>query len=484
MLTTPQPRTRQTTELLFQPKQLRVEDIEFVKSLGRIDGANIAIERSVKQYRLKTPVTVPLSKVLALGQRGLDQYILQGLTLNRPKLIPLVLDNKSLVELAKHFLRKYSGSVQSLYAYTNTVAQYAARWNTTPDQIISDAKKNRKRILAHQKAIEDLIADLQDQGRSPGRLHGIAKQLRSWYRVNGIEVKLSTVPRPKVTYKDRSPSQQELALLLDVADLRGKVIISLLALGGFREETLTLLRYRHVKEDLEKGVDPVHIHVERDITKGDYEEYDTFVRAEAPHYMRQYFDARRTGRLDPRIEPETITDESPLIRDSLWDKTRGSDQPRPIGPKQLYKVVHDLLFKTGLIKRGGKHYPLRVHSIRKFFKTMLVAAGVPESHADYMMAHVEDTYNQVRDLGADTLRESYAKGQLCIRPASQQNLTKTLISLIQAAGKDPSKYLTGTALSEPHRVVTGPETVDQREARILLSELVEYVREQVQSGRS
>jgi hypothetical protein len=91
-------------------------------------------------------------------------------------------------------------------------------------------------------------------------------------------------------------------------------------------------------------------------------------------------------------------------------------------------VVHYLLFKTGLIKPGEKpgekHYPLRVHSIRKFFKTNLVGAGVPESHADCMMAHVEDTSNQVRDLGVDRLRESYARGQLCILLQSQQNLTR------------------------------------------------------------
>ncbi len=140
--------------------------------------------------------------------------------------------------------------------------------------------------------------------------------------------------------------------------------------------------------------------------------------------------------------------------------------------------------KTGLVKADDKHHAMRVHTFRKFFKTNLVQAGLPESHADYMMGHVTDTYNQVQSLGVEKLRESYARAQLCIRPQSQRNLTKTLINLIQAAGKDPSKYLTGAALSEPHRVTATPETVDQREARILLSELVEYVREQVQSGRS
>ena len=42
----------------------------------------------------------------------------------------------------------------------------------------------------------------------------------------------------------------------------------------------------------------------------------------------------------------------------------------------------------------------------------------------------------------------------------------------------------GISLSEPHGINATPETVDQRDERILLSELVEYVREQVQSGTS
>src|SRR5437667_1824785 len=139
MLTMPQTRTRQTTELLFQPKQLRIEDIEFVKSLGRIEAANLIVERSIRQHRLKTPVIVPVSQILALGQRGLAQYIIQGLTTNQPALIPLVLANKSMVELARHFLRKFSGSTLSLYTYCNTIASYARSWQSSPDEIIADA---------------------------------------------------------------------------------------------------------------------------------------------------------------------------------------------------------------------------------------------------------------------------------------------------------------------------------------------------------
>jgi len=79
--------------------------------------------------------------------------------------------------------------------------------------------------------------------------------------------------------------------LVNIADLREKVIIATLALGGFREGTLVRLRYRHVREDLERRIVPLHIHVESEITKGKYHDYDTFLGEEAIEYLRLYLEA-------------------------------------------------------------------------------------------------------------------------------------------------------------------------------------------------
>jgi len=59
----------------------------------------------------------------------------------------------------------------------------------------------------------------------------------------------------------------------------------LLALGGFGEGTLIRLKDRHVRTDLEKGVVPIHVHVEAEITKGKYHDYDTYLGAEAATYL-------------------------------------------------------------------------------------------------------------------------------------------------------------------------------------------------------
>jgi intergrase/recombinase len=43
------------------------------------------------------------------------------------------------------------------------------------------------------------------------------------------------------------------------------------------------------------------------------------------------------------------------------------------------------------IKPRGRMYELGVHSLRKYFKTQLLALGVQPDYVDYMMGHTVDT---------------------------------------------------------------------------------------------
>jgi len=140
----------------------------------------------------------------------------------------------------------------------------------------------------------------------------------------------------------------------------------MLALGAFREETLSKLQYRHVREDLENNLTPIHVHIEAEITKGKYHDYDTFIGAEAAHFLKLYIEQRRNG--TEKIPPETLTEQSPLIRDVR------SRTPKSISSKQVRKLVHQLYLQANLIKQlNGRMYDLRVHSLRKYFKTQLLA---------------------------------------------------------------------------------------------------------------
>jgi site-specific recombinase XerD len=457
-----------TTELILKPKQLRLEDLPFLQVLGHVDGDNIVLDHSPKGYKLKTPVTVPVEKILQVGQPGLVEYVLRSLLAERPRLIPFVLENQSLVEMARYLLRYRTGSPKTLYVNVDAIARYVQRLGISPDALISDVKTtddlvDMVKIPKHIRALEDFVGELQDRGLAPSRIANYVKAIRSLYRVNSVDVNLPHSISRRSVRPDRAPKPEELERLLDVADLREKVIVSMLALGGFREGTLARLQYHHVKEDLEKSIIPIHVHVECEITKGKYHEYDTFLGEEAVEYLRLYVDARRQGSIHPEIPPEEISDGSPLIRDEMYEI------PRPIGEKQLYKLIHSLYFKAGLLKAGQKGgYDLRVHSIRKFFKTQLMALGVQSDYVDYMMGHTVDTYHDIQSKGVEFLRNIYAGAALSIKPRTGISKIDMVKEFVRGLGLNPEELLVQKAFSEAETKYLDPQERERADIRVLM----------------
>jgi len=472
-----------TTELILKPRALTPEDLPFLQALGRIENGMLILERSPKGYHLKTPVTVPLERILSVGQKGLVEYVLLSLLAERPRLIPFVLENQSLLELARYFLRYRTGSAKGLYVYVNTIYLYSNWLGYSPDKIIADCKDPQSvpdpgKIHKHTKFLEDFLSAMQDRHLSPGRINAAAKHVKALYHVNEIDVRLRYSLSGRVTNKDRAPKPEELQRLLDVADLRQKIIITMLALGGLREGTLVRLEYRHVQEDLERSVVPLHIHVEADITKGKYHDYDTFLGEEAVEYLRLYLEARRQGNIHPEIKAEEISDDSPLIRDEMYEV------PRPIGEKQLYKLIHSLYFKAGLLRKnhnGG--YDLRVHSLRKFFKTQLMALGVQPDYIDYMMGHTVDTYHDIQSKGVEFLRSLYANSGLRIRPKSALTPTDQLRAMARGFGLSSEEAARLLTSSEPHRGFITEKEREEHEIRVLCEAITERIKEKIISGR-
>ncbi len=102
-------------------------------------------------------------------------------------------------------------------------------------------------------------------------------------------------------------------------------------------------------------------------------------------------------------------------------------------------------------------YNFRVHSLRKFFRTRLISKGVSESHADYWMGHITDTYNQVQSLSIEKQRQEYAASGLSIKPQTQITKLDTIKEIIRAMGEDPDKILTRTAQTEQAITSITPE---------------------------
>jgi len=260
--------------------------------------------------------------------------------------------------------------------------------------------------------------------------------------------------------------------------LREKVIVSTLALGGFREGTLARLQYRHVREDLEKSIIPLHVHVESEITKGKYADYDTFLGEEAVEYLSLYLDARRGGNIHAEIPPEEISDDSPLIRDEMYEV------PRSIGEKQVRKRIHGLYFKAGLLKQNnGGRYALCVHSLRKFFKTQLMALGVQSDYIEYMMGHTISAYHDIQSKGVEFLRGIYANSGLRIRPKGSLTPKEQLRAIARGFGLSPEEAARLLTSSEPHRSYASQEDREEHEIRVLCDAITERIRQKIMSSQ-
>jgi len=389
--------------------------------------------------------------------RDVVNYLIKSLGLKMPSLILFTLKNESVFNVAKYLKRGLTASASSCNIYIYSISRFSRWLKMEPDEVVEWLRNNRKRadpdrLYDLSCKLDDWIGELQSEGLAPSSICNFVKSVKTWIRVNlRAELTLPYRLKRRIKYRDRAPTQKELCKLIDLADLRGKVIVSMLALGGFRVGTLVKLKYYHVKEDLEAGRIPVHIHVEAEITKGKYADYDTFIGQEAVEYLKAYLDKRRRGSLrrdGSGIPPEVIHDESPLIRNARLREVK------PVTSRHISDYIHKLYIEAGLIKpSNGKMCTLRTHSIRKFFRTQLAALGVERDYIEYMMGHKISTYHDIKMKGVEFLRNIYAAVDLRIRPKEKADIYDFVEDILKSRNYFVNRELLRKAIVKPHRTV-------------------------------
>jgi hypothetical protein len=448
-------------------------------------GANalqaLTVTHSPLGKKLKAPITLQLPKTQSRAEEKLRQYVIDSLSWKMPSLVPFTFNNNSALEVAKHLLRHRTGSSGTLYQYVYGIHRFSQWLNIQPDQLIQncqdqDGDPNPKTLAKYSRLLDDFVGELQAEELAPGSISNHVKGVKALFRASNLKIELAYSLSKRIIYKDRSPTPEELAILIDMADIRVKTIISMLGLGGFRTGTLVKLEYRHVKRDLERGIIPIHVHVEAEITKGKYHDYDTFLGQEAADYLKLYLQIRRQG--TDKMPPETITDETPLIR-NMQQRI-----PIPITTSAIHKLVHELYQKAGFIplQSVGRRYDLRVHSIRKFFRTQLAALGMPTDYIEYLMGHTISTYHDIQMKGVEYLRGIYSASALSIKPKTRVSKIDALKEIIRAWGLNPEEILTKEALTRPNATVIARDQLEECQLHqlsiALKQELLKEIREE------
>jgi integrase len=411
---------------------------------------SITITRGLSGRRLKQPFTIEIPETESAAERKLRQYVIDALIGWHPKLVQFTLKNSTTMEVAKHLLRHRTRSLHTLRNQIYDVYRFSTWLRKSPDDLVSQCKGKdqvpiAKVVIQMERLLADFADNLQEEnGLAPATVYNMVKAIRFFFQLNGVRFSTPCRRSKWSVYEERAPTPEELRKTLNVADIRGKVIIALMAVGGFRSGTLVQLKYRHVKRDLENGTIPIHVHVEPEITKGKRHGYDTFLNREATEYLKAYLDARKRGRMGQ--PPECLNDESPLISNH--------HKVKPLTAGTIHDIVNALYIKAGVLTANRKirRYALNAHSLRKFFLTQMISTGIERDYVEYMMGHSLSIYHDVKTKGVDFLRRIYLASGLSIQPATKASKILDLIEIIRSWGLDPEEILTQEALNYPNRV--------------------------------
>ena len=257
----------------------------------------------------------------------------------------------------------------------------------SPKEIVVRARKD---LAGFQDSLEDLVAQLESEHKSPGYILGILKAVKSWLRYNDVtltrKIKITNSTATPTIENEQVPSQDELARIFRASPSRVKIAAALIAFADLRPQTignhdgrdgLTLkdlpeVRIENNEVKFEKI--PTMIVVRPTLSKAKHK-YFTFLSSEGCTYLKEYLDERlRSGE---RLAPET-----PLI---------GHERPRKATRPFLLtrKVTH--LIRMCMRKAGIRKRP---YVLRAYAETQLIIAEskgkISHPYLQFMAGHKGD----------------------------------------------------------------------------------------------
>jgi len=225
---------------------------------------------------------------------------------------------------------------------------------------------------------------------------------------------------PKLLKRDII-EKDDIRRLILAGDTRSRALISVLASSGLRIGVSALkLQLKHFRDPLDKELPAYMLEIPEELTKAEYGQENphiTFISREARDYLLAYLKKREA-------KGEKITPESYLF------VTYRNGEPEPLTYAGARHIWNRLCSAAGIDRRPvplpgaktgsiNKHkqvirYNVRIHSLRKYFKTACSLMGVDRVATEAMLGHslaqfgIESVYDYcIQNL--EWLRDQYLR---------------------------------------------------------------------------
>jgi len=272
----------------------------------------------------------------------------------------------------------------SLVAYSHsqskaTEQQYKRVWgrfttfiNKTAEEIMAEYETSDDRTFKRKYAqyIRAWIAELTREHLAITSIKVMVGAVQSFFKYNDLPLGLVPQAMGGIVYHNRDITKEEIVQIMAVCKIREKAFFAVMAQSGLRPHTIKQLKMKDL-ESFDKV--PCKIEVPKEITKGKYGSYVTFIGFDAIKYLKQYL-ATRTN----------------LTSDSLVFCAH-DDPAKPVNVKDVsraFRMAARKLKKSGAIDfevREGKPSELRFYTLRKFFRKQAHQIGF--ENVSYMMGH-------------------------------------------------------------------------------------------------
>ncbi len=265
----------------------------------------------------------------------------------------------------------------------------------TAEAIIADYENSNDRNFKRKHAglIRSWIADLREEGLAISSVRMMVFSVKSFYKYNDLPLGYIPQAMSGVVYHNRDITREEIVQIMALVKPREKAFFAIMAQSGLRPHTIKQLQLKHL-EDFAKI--PCKIEVPKEMAKGKYGSYVTFLGSDAIKYLKQYLATRKN------LSPESL-----LFR-SHTDPKKGVNVR---DMSRAFRLAARKLEKSGAINfevRKGKPSELRLYNLRKFFRKQAHQMGF--ENVNYLMGHtVRGSDANYKPQDPEFYRELYAE---------------------------------------------------------------------------
>jgi len=227
------------------------------------------------------------------------------------------------------------------------------------------------------------LMSLREKGLSSNSISTRLNAIYHFYDMNDVALNKKKINmfKGESTRKvvDRAYTHLEIKKILDVSDLRSKIITLLMATSGIRIGGLTSLRLRNVEK-----IDSIY---KLTVYEGSNSQYYSFCTPECASFIDAYLEFRtRNG--------EKLNDKSFLIRDQfdITDLEQIRNRSKGISVSTIGVLLDTILLKAGVrtidhTSKFNRNEVARAHGFRKFFTTQLINSKVNSEIREMLLGH-------------------------------------------------------------------------------------------------